>query len=81
MIELNEKVMKIEIAQEMMKLDFKSELEVLKLSIKDEFQKLLGENENSANKDFLKFLNDFITYLNKSRNFLQFKSKIYKFNF
>ena len=38
--------------------------------------KIFSEFENLAKNDFL---NDFIIYLNQSKNFYEFKSKIYKF--
>lgn len=76
-VELNEKLMKIDLCQEMMKIDFKSEIEILRNNIINEFERILMKNENYLNREFLKFLYEFIIYLNKSNNFTEFKSKIF----
>ncbi len=66
--------MKVELAQEIMKSDFKYDIDILKHNIKEELDKILLKKDNFTNKDFFKFLHEFMVYLNKSNNFREFKS-------
>lgn len=70
--------MKIDLALELLKVDMKSDVDLMKFNIKEEIEKNLIKPQIPSvghNRDFQRFFQDFVAHLSKSNSFLEFKSK------